>query len=89
MAFISLSGITCWGNPFSQRVCPSPVFPHLVQRNFSAKSRFLGRPRLLTRMSPLPTGQTSSKSPLRIWGAKPTVSVGHQFDEQLCGAPAA
>ena len=25
--------------------------------------------------------QTSPKSPLRMWGAKPTVPVVHQFDE--------
>jgi hypothetical protein len=51
MASISLPGITCRGNPYSQRVCSSPVFPRLVQCDFSAKSRFLGRPRLLTRIS--------------------------------------
>jgi hypothetical protein len=33
--------------------------------------------------------QTSPKSPLRIWGAKSTVPVVHQFDEQPCGVTAA
>ena len=32
--------------------------------------------------------QTSPKSPLRIWGAKPTVSAVERFDEQPCGATA-
>jgi hypothetical protein len=50
MVFISLPGITCWGNPYSQRVCPSPVFLRLVQRHFRVTSRFLERPRLLTRV---------------------------------------
>jgi hypothetical protein len=42
--FITLPEITRWGNPYSQRVCPSPVFPRLVQRDFSAKFWFLVRP---------------------------------------------
>jgi hypothetical protein len=57
MAFISLPGITVWGNLYSQRVCPSPVFLRLVQRDVPAKSRFLVRPRLLTRLLSLPTGR--------------------------------
>jgi hypothetical protein len=32
--------------------------------------------------------QTSPKSPLRIWGAKPTLLAVEHFDEQLCGAMA-
>jgi hypothetical protein len=32
--------------------------------------------------------QTSPKSPLRIWGAKPTVPAVEHFDEQPCGATA-
>jgi hypothetical protein len=32
--------------------------------------------------------QTSQKSPLRIWGAKPTVPAVEHFDEQPCGATA-
>ena len=51
MAFINLPGIPCWGNPYSQRVRPSPVFLRLIQRDVSVKSRFLGRPRLLIRVS--------------------------------------
>jgi hypothetical protein len=55
MVFTSLLEITCWGNPYLQRVCPSPVFLRLVQRAIPVKSRFLVRPRLLTRSVPLPT----------------------------------
>jgi hypothetical protein len=51
MAFISLPGIPCWGNPDSQRVCPAPIFLRLIQRDVPVTSRFLGRPRLLTRLS--------------------------------------
>jgi hypothetical protein len=54
MAFISLPRIPCWGNPYSQRVRPSPVFLRLIQRDVPIKSRFLGRPRLLTRLLSLP-----------------------------------
>jgi hypothetical protein len=49
MAFINLPGIPGWGNPYSQRVCPSPVLLRLVQRDFPIKFRFLVRTRLLTR----------------------------------------
>ena len=54
MASLRLSAITHWGNPYSQRVYPSPIFQRLVQGDVPAKSRFLGRPRLLTRLSTLP-----------------------------------
>jgi hypothetical protein len=57
MAFINLPGIIYWGNAYSQQACPSTVFLRLVQRNFPVKSRFLWRPRLLTRSVPLPTGR--------------------------------
>jgi hypothetical protein len=52
MTFINLPEITCWGNPYSQRVCPSLIFQRLIQCDVPVKSRFLGRPRLLTRFSP-------------------------------------
>jgi hypothetical protein len=39
------------------RVLASPLFPSIVQRDFPVKSRFLGRPRLLTRLYPLPAGR--------------------------------
>jgi hypothetical protein len=55
MASINLPGITVWGNVYSQRMCPSPVFLRLVQRDVLAQSRFLVRSRLLTRSVPLPT----------------------------------
>jgi len=35
----------------------SPVFPHRVQPDVPDNPRFLGRPRLLTRSGPLPTGR--------------------------------
>jgi len=36
------------------RVLASPLFLSLVQRDFPVKSRFLGRPRFLTHLYPLP-----------------------------------
>ena len=60
MAFISLPGIPWCSNPSAQRVSPSPVFLRLIQRDVPVTSRFLVRPRLLTRLSALPRGGTSS-----------------------------
>ena len=51
MVFISLAALTCWGNPYPQRVFPSPVFLRLTQHDVPVKSRFLGRPRLLMRLT--------------------------------------
>jgi hypothetical protein len=64
MTFISLPGITCWGNlhrpcqaPLAplhrrgevwQRTWPSPLVPRLLQHEVSRASRFLVRPQLLT-----------------------------------------
>jgi hypothetical protein len=73
MASTILPGITCKGNPYSQRVNSSPVFPRLVQRDFSAKSRFLGRPRLLTRFS----------APSEREGALITHAVGQLLDRKF------
>ena len=70
MAFIRLPGITCWGNPYSQRVYPSPVFLRLAQCHFRVTSRFLGRPRLLTRLYPLPVGRDIS--PAQLFPQLPT-----------------
>jgi hypothetical protein len=71
MAFISLPGIACWGNPYSQGVCLSPVFLRLIQRDGPVTSRFLGRPRLLTRVSSLLAGRdlgslTTTRLPFRL-----------------------
>ena|GEM_PF-2439174 len=51
-----IAGIAAYTKP---RVWASPFFPRLVQHNFPAKSRFLVRPRLLTRSSSLPTEEAS------------------------------
>jgi hypothetical protein len=50
MVSIILPGITRWGNSYSQRVYPSPIFQRLVQCDLFIPSRFLVRPRLLTRV---------------------------------------
>jgi hypothetical protein len=70
MAFISLPGITCGGNPYSQRVCPSPVFLCLVQRDFSLLPGFLRRLRL----------HASVSEPAR---APPDTSNKQQSEENL------
>jgi hypothetical protein len=51
MASISLPGITCWGKPLSQRVCPFPVYPRPFTR-FCPRgpSTPLRRPQQLTRV---------------------------------------
>jgi hypothetical protein len=49
------------------RVRISSVFLRLILHDVPIKSRFLGRPRLLTRSVPLPTGRDISSVPHHTW----------------------
>jgi len=51
MVSLNLPGIPSWGTPYSRlRVCMPPVFQHLVRCEVPVTARYLGRPRLLTRV---------------------------------------
>jgi hypothetical protein len=68
MAFVSLPEMSCWGNSYAQRVCPSPVCLRLIQRHFPPKSRFLGVANAMIEAKPGLDHCIGHFRPLRIIG---------------------